>query len=407
MHIQKYKLIPLALVAALAVFMTSCISDLNTRPISKNVTTSISVYDSLQGYKEVLAKLYAGFATTGQKGPDGDPDLKGIDEGTSNYLRLYWEAQELPTDEAVIAWNDPGLPPFNFQSWGSSNILIRGLYSRIYYEIALANELIRHARNNDNPKIQEMNAEARFIRAYCYWNALDLFGGGVPFIPEAKGVGAYLPKPISADDLFSYIVSELKAIAPKLPPPQQNVYGRVDRASAWTLLAKVYLNAKVYTGKAHWTDCITYAKKVINKGGYTLDPNYQNLFLADNNTAKGIIWAIPFDGVHTKTYGGTTFLIHAEVGGSGASKMNTSNFGIGTGWAGLRVTPQFVNLFSQGDKRALFFTKGHTKKSLISTSLPVVMLLPNGKMLLQPASRVKNLYLQIPIIRCFALQPFT
>jgi hypothetical protein len=358
MLIHKNTITVLALTAVLALLLSSCVGDLDTKPISSNVTTSASVYQTPKGYKQVLAKLYAGFATTGQQGPAGDADIQGIDEGTSSYIRLLWVLQEVPTDEAVIAWEDPGLPPFNSQSWGDSNVFIMGMYYRIYYEITLANELISRSKNSDNKKIQEYNTEARFIRAFCYWQALDLFGGNVPFVTEKNGVGAYLPKSVGSDSLFSFIESELKDVAPNLPALGDNVYGRVDQAAAWTLLARLYLNAKVYTGKERWTDCITYAKKVIDGGGYTLDPHYHNLFLADNNTAKGIIWAVPFDGVHTQTYGGTNFIVHAEVGGS----MNADDFGIDGGWAGTRVTPQFVNLFdTTRDSRALFYKDGQTK----------------------------------------------
>ena len=57
---------------------------------------------------QVLAKLYAGLAVSGQEGPAGQPDISGIDEGFSTYIRQYWKAQELSTDEAVIAWHDEG-----------------------------------------------------------------------------------------------------------------------------------------------------------------------------------------------------------------------------------------------------------------------------------------------------------
>ncbi|HKK46821.1 MAG TPA: RagB/SusD family nutrient uptake outer membrane protein, partial [Balneolaceae bacterium] len=341
------KILHIALVAIMVSFMTSCVKDLNTTPIAKNVKTSASVYQTPNDYKQVLAKLYAGYATTGQQGPAGEPDIQGIDEGFSSYIRQLFVSQEIPTDEAVVGWNDPGLPDFNYQSWGASNDFVLGMYSRIYYEISMANEFIRNAKGNNNSQVQEYMAEARFLRALSYWHALDLYGGGVPFVTEKDGVGAYNPKPISSDSLFNYITSELKDIAPKLPAPQQNEYGRADRAAAWALLARVYLNAEVYTGTPHYDDCMTYAKKVIDQGGYTLDPNYDDLFLADNNTAQGIIFAINFDGQHTQTYGGTNYIIHAAVGGN----MDANNFGIDGGWAGNRVTPQFVDKFNDTSKK--------------------------------------------------------
>jgi hypothetical protein len=113
----------------------------------------------------------------------------------------------------------------------------------------------------------------------------------------------------------------------------------------------------VYIGTDHNTEAITYANKVI-AAGYTLEPKFQNLFLADNNTSNEIIFPIESDGTHTQGYGGMTYLIHASVGGN----MNPAQFGINGGWAGLHTTPQYVSLFSDitgnTDKRAMFFTNG-------------------------------------------------
>ncbi len=356
---RNSKLLILGLmIPVFAIIITSCTGDLSTTPIDKKVVTTASAYQTPDDYRQVLAKLYAGFATTGQQGPAGKPDIQGIDEGFSSYLRQYFVAQEIPTDEVVVAWNDPGLPQFNYQSWGASNDFVMGMYSRIYYEITLANEFIRQAEGNSDPAVQEYMAEARFVRALAYWHALDLFGGGVPFVTEKDGIGSFLPKPAGKDSLFSYIVGELKAIENQLPAPGHNEQYRADQGAVWTLLAKLYLNEEVYTGKSGYTDCITYAKKLIESGVYDLDPNYQHLFEADNNTAKGIIFAIPFDGTHIQTYGGTNYIVHAEVGGN----MGAADFGIDGGWGGNRVTPQFVDLFNQNDPRAMFFTNGQNKE---------------------------------------------
>ncbi len=346
------------MIPVIGVIFSSCTGNLNTTPIDKKVITSASAYKTTQDYEQVLAKLYAGFATTGQQGPAGEPDIQGVDEGSSGFLRVYWMLQELPTDEAICAWNDPGIPQINTMQWGSSNTFIMDMYDRIYYEITLANEFISHAKTSSNTQVKEYMAEARYIRAFCYWNALDLYGGNVPFVTEKNGIGAFLPHPVGTDSLFNYITSELTDIQSKLPAPGQNQQYRVDQAADWTLLAKVYLNEKVYTGKSGDTQCITYAKKVIDSKAYTLDPNYQHLFEADNNTAKGIIWAIPFDGTHIQTYAGTNYIIHAAVGG----KMTASDYGIDGGWGGNRARPEFVDKFTnQNDGRDMFFTNGQTK----------------------------------------------
>ena len=317
----KYLKILSVTVFAVLLASISCTKDLNTIPIDKDVVTSATVYNNPASYKQVLAKLYAGLAVSGQEGPHGNNDLSGLDEGFGQYLRAYWYAQELPTDEAIIAWNDGNLRDYHEQDWSSANEFITNMYYRVFYQISLCNEFIRESTDTkldersiseaDKTNIQGYRAEARFLRALSYWHALDLFGS-VPFVTEKDEVGVFLPKQINRTDLFNYIESELKDIENDLPAPGTNEYARADQAADWMVLANLYLNAEVYIGQPKYTEALDYTKKVIG-GGYTLDPSYQNLFLADNNTAQGIIFPIAFDGVHTRTWGGTTFIIHAAV----------------------------------------------------------------------------------------------
>lgn len=315
MKFKSFKL-PALLMVGLAMFAVSCFKDLDTVPLDKNVTTSETVYNDPSAYKQVLAKLYAGLALSGQQGPAGQPDISGIDEGFSTYLRQYFKAQELPTDEAVIGWNDGTIQDFHQQDWDANSEFITAMYNRIFYQISLCNEYLREttdakldARSVDatlRADIVKFRAEARFLRALSYWHALDMFRT-VPFVTENDVVGSFFPRQISASELFSYIESELKAIEGDLAAPRANEYGRADKACAWTLLAKLYLNAKVYVDRELYSDCITYSKKVID-AGYNLDSKYQNMFLADNNNASGIIFPVVFDGLRGQTYGGTTFM---------------------------------------------------------------------------------------------------
>ncbi len=348
MAFNNYKNIVL-LSLGISLATTSCFKDLNTVPLDKDEITSATVYNDPNAYRQVLAKLYAGLSVTGQQGPAGQPDISGIDEGFGQYLRGYWYHQELPTDEAVISWNDQTIKDFHQQDWDANDVFINAFYSRIFYQISLCNEFLRessyeklNSRNVDaglKAEVQIFRAEARFLRALSYWHALDLFRN-VPFVTEADKVGAFFPEQIAPGDLYNYIESELLAIESQLVEPRQNEYGRVDQAAAWMLLAKLYLNAEVYIGQNAYTDCITYCQKII-AAGYTLEPEYQNLFLADNHRAAGIIFPITFDGISTKTWGGMTFIIHAAVGGS----MNTADFGIDFGWGGTRTTSSFVEKF--------------------------------------------------------------
>ncbi len=353
------------LLAVLTLFFVSCTKDLNRTP--KYGTTSATLYTNLAGYKSVLAKVYAGLTLTGNNGPDGSGDISGIDEGFSSYLRQYWSAQELSTDEAVIGWNDATIKDFHFMTWSSADVFIRALYSRIYFQIVLANEFIRESEaskvsgrgisGSDATEIAFMRAEARFIRALSYYHALDLFGN-VPFVTENDNVGAFLPAQITRANLFKYIEDELKAIETELKDARANEYGRADKAAAWALLSRLYLNAEVYTGTPRYTDCITYCNKITAVTGYSLVTNYRNLFLADNNTtsASEFIFAVNFDGNKARTWGGTTFLVHAPIVGS----MQAGDHGVDFGWGGIRTTKQFVQKFSgpAGDSRMNFYSNG-------------------------------------------------
>jgi len=352
---MKNKNIKSLAVVFLALMFTSCVKDLDVTPKDPNIVTSLTVYSTPAAYKEGLAKLYATFSVSGQQGPSGQADIAGIDEGFGNYLRQYWNVQELPTDEAVMAWNDASIKDFHWQTWAPNDVFISAIYSRIMYTVALCNEYIRATANNTDADIKKYHAEARFIRALAYSHAIDLFGNP-PFVTEADAPGAFFPKQTTRAELFTYIETELKAIENDLGAPRFE-YGRADQGAAWTLLAQLYLNAKVYMGQDKNTECITYCNKVIG-AGYTLATKYANNFTADNNLSAEMIFPITCDGQHTQSYGGMTYLIHAEIGGS----MSPAAFGVGGGWGGIRTTKALVNKFADNtgatDKRAMFWSAG-------------------------------------------------
>lgn len=357
-----------ALLAISALALGSCNKTLDLFP--QNDVTSEVVYSTPAGYKQALAKIYGSMALTGNAGPAGAPDVffPGSDEGAnSDFFRTFWKAQELPTDEAVIAWGDPGVQDFHNMNWTSGNQFLTGVYYKSLYQITLVNDFLRQATDarlaergitgTDAQEIRTFRAEARFLRAFQYWVLMDLFGNP-PFVTEASQIGGANPPQISRGELFNYVESELLAIESLLPAPRANEYGRMDRAAAWSLLGRLYLNAGVYTGTNKYTEAITYSKRVID-AGYSLIPNYRNLMLADNhlNTSE-FIATINYDGAKTQGFGGTTFLVHASTGGS----MSPANAGINGGWFGLRTTRQFVEKYPDNsgftDARAQFFISG-------------------------------------------------
>jgi len=368
----------------LLLLTTGACTKLDLEPLS--TTTSSTLFKDESSYHPFLARIYSGIAVTGQQGPSGNSDITSLDEGFSNYLRQLWQLQELTTDEAVIAWNDEGIRDLHAQTWTSANQFNRAIYYRIFYQVSLANEFLRETtdakldeRNVSEPTrndIKRFRAEVRFMRALSYWHGIDLYGN-IPFYTEASPISKEPPAQSSRADIFNFIDRELNEIEADMAAPGQNDYGRADQAALWMLQAKLYLNAEVYAGANRYTDCITACKKVIDSGVYSLEDNYRHMFMADNNNSQEIIFAIPFDGLNTQTWGGTTYLVHGALGGkmvdnfddlTGADLPDEAAkiYGVNSGWSGLRTTSAFVDLFlditGNTDERAIFYTDGQTKE---------------------------------------------
>lgn len=361
---MKYKnSIKFSFLTVMVLLLGSCAKQLDLYP--QNDLTPEKTYATADGYKSVLAKIYGTMAITGNTGPAGQPDISGgLDEGSQvPFIRAFFNMQELPTDEAVCAWNDKTIKDFHNFKWTAADVFLYGMYARPIYNITLINEYLREStpekvssRNINGQAAEDIAAsrgEARFLRAFNYWAMMDLFGKST-FITEADKVGTDLPKEIERPALFAYIESELKAIENDLLPAKTAEYGRIDRAAAWALLARMYLNAEVYIQQPKYTEAIEYSKKVID-AGYSLHPSYTELFMADNDRIKSeFIYSIYCDGLRTQAYGNTTFLTHA------ACSADFADYGVNTGWGGYRATKGLANLFSDltgaTDKRALFTT---------------------------------------------------
>lgn len=340
------KLVLLILLSAIGV---SCHKDLDQSPIDPDSFTQEDVFANTLEAKSALAKVYASLALTGQQGPAGQADIADIDEGFSQFTRMLYNLNELTTDHAVVAWGDAGLQDLHGMYWAAGNDFTDAMYYRLAQVVSFANSFIDNATPlNTDDEVVSYIAEARFIRAYAYYNLMDLYAN----VPLVTTVSTELPTQSNRTEIFNFVESELLDIQNTLKPSGSNEYGRVDQVAAWALLSKLYLNAEVWTGTPRYNDCVTYSEMAMNSS-YSINTNdvngngtaYDELFLADNNTngaQNEFIFALNFDGMHSQTYGGTTFLIHASVGGS----MNPADFGINGGWFGLRTTKNLVNQFA-------------------------------------------------------------
>ena len=371
MNARYIKHIVPAAAILLAVGLNSCTKDLDVTPIDPSTTMTV---DEVGLY----TKCYANMALAGNTGADGDCDIDRLDGGTTGFVRQLWNANELTTDEAICAWGDPGIPQFNYNQYDASHPMLEGFYYRLFGGINYCNHYLDVCKGVDATR----EAEVRFLRALYYYHLMDCYGN----VPFSTKVSTESPSPLeSRTALFNWIESELKDVvgsmlAPAVRKSTDNGYGRADQDAVNLLLARMYLNAEVYTGTARWEEAKTYAEKVIN-GPHKLWTTgtgkwsaYQMLFMGDNGengSSQEAILPLYQDGVTTTSWGTSLFLMASTW----KADMDTDkDYGTDQFWAGNRARSQFIAKFfpnndapkaniadmvkAAGDDRALFFGKG-------------------------------------------------
>lgn len=363
---MKKELIFLFLLICFAPIFSSCLNDLNTEPLTHNNLLSEEVWKDSDAYEQVLEKIYAGLALSGNEGPFGLPDVTADDQGEATFVRSYWNLQELGTDEVIGDEDNETKRGLYFDQWNSSNNIVELNYTRIYLNIAYANEYLRQTADDKlnergtssslRSRIQGYRAEARALRAMNYYFLMDLYGN-IPFIDETFPVGSRNVEQKDRKFFFSWIEAELKSAEGKLPPADKSHYGTINDPTIYMLLSKMYLNAELYIGEKKYDQCLTYLNKILDFD-YKLDPIYKNLFCADNYKSKEIIFPIVYDGRKATTFGGTTFLIAAALR-SDMNPLFTSGFS--QAWSSIRAKETLSSLFTNEDKRALFWKDNRSK----------------------------------------------
>lgn len=345
---MKYKFL-ISGILFCAGIITSCVNDLDVKPQDPNTILAGNLGDNPLYMKQTLGKIYSSFVLVGQ-GSNGGADIASSNDNFFTTMRALWNLQEITTDEAICGWTDAGIADLNTQTWSANNPFLTALYQRLGLSVTYANDFIRFTNGNTDPSVIQYNAEARFLRALAYTWSMDLFGNP-PFTTDADGVGKFFPKQLDNDTkagrikLFNYVVSELKSIEPKLGEPKFS-YPQADKAACWMLLARLYLNAEVFTGTAKWDSCKIYCDKVISSGKYSLATNYRQNFSADNDGTHNpeMIFAWEYDGINTQGDVGTTFIIESS---SDATYIRAEDFhGLtsNTNWNGNRARKQFMNI---------------------------------------------------------------
>ncbi|NHM02943.1 RagB/SusD family nutrient uptake outer membrane protein [Flavobacterium difficile] len=368
---KKFKTNLIALFG-ITILFTSCTDDLNVVPEDDDIFLSEAFFSNPASYRQGIAGVYANLSLTGLTGA-GSSNISGLDAGTSQYGRCLWYLQNLSTDEVIWSYeNDPGVAEIQRNTWTSNNPIVLGMFARSMAQVAFCNEYLRQTTSeklsgrgvNDATllaNISDYRNEARALRALAYYHLMDMYGKAA-FNTENDIVGQAGPE-YNRQQLFTFIESELTAIAPNLKAPRTNEYGRVDRAFAWMILAKMYLNAEVYIGQNKYNECATMCENIIG-GGYVLEDNYLHNFTADNHTSSEMIFSLQSDGNVTQNFGPTTVMINGQVG---SVEQNGVSMGVGAGgWGGaLRLRKQFVEKFNGG----AFATD--ERNTIISGSRPI------------------------------------
>lgn len=374
MKFTKY--LAVGVLAAMSLGFGACTDDLDVTPNDPNKQLEPANAEQWYGY---FGSLYGNFLYENGLTPSG------VDGGAGTWMRCHWNLQEIAADEAIISnkWNDPGYVVLNFNTWLTDNMWCFMAYQREATTSRLCTEFIAKAdgalaHGVSAEEVEAWKAEAQVLRAYCYYNMIDLFGKG-PWTPGTETGST--PPTYDRQQLFDAVTADLlDAINnPNLRSAADQQYGRICKESARMLLAKLYLNAEVYTGQARWEDCAAQLKAIAPTAA-PLTVDYRYLFCASNDKyvsckenggVNEILWAIPQKVGEYETWGGTTYMTAGAYDekapvpvlvslGCGKSKVNSETGYLELDgpnpWTGVRMRPELSqNLIDNGGTRKLFF----------------------------------------------------
>lgn len=341
-------------IATTALTMNSCIGDLDTLPLNETDKTAEQAYQTLEDFEMGLAYIYGSFSLVSQNDP-GTSDISVSDAGQSELIRQIVILNEMSADVLKCTWGDSYVTETQNASWTSTgNAATIAVYTRCMVTVTRANEFLKQSASSSIEGVEGLRAEARFLRAYAYYLLMDLYGNP-PFATEENIGGTSMPTQIGRTALFEWIESELKELASSesaMPAVGSVEYPRVTKGAAEALLARMYLNAEVYTGTARWEDARNAAEAVIGMG-YGLCSNYEELFLQDNGenpeAQKELIFAIAYDRDRTQSWGGTTHLVSGSLDDN-SSTVIAQELGYPEGshiarerWNGYHIPDEYVS----------------------------------------------------------------
>ncbi len=274
-----------------------------------------------------------------------------------NKWQSYFWAQEISTDALIIpkrpwGWvDDGGYRRFHYHQWTPEDAIILNCWQRAYRGITATNRVIYQIANDlvyTGDFKETALAELKTLRATYYWVLLDMYGN-VPIVDRYDVPEDYLPEQNTRQEVFDFIVKEITENIDDLSEAKDlSTYGRMNKWVAHTLLAKVYLNAEVYTGTSKWEECIVQCDSVIGSGKYKLETNQKNIFITENEGSDEIIWALVYDDKYLNQYWDdwNAFDHHMQTL---PQEMQATYDLQNSPWGGICAIPQFINSFDTVD----------------------------------------------------------
>jgi len=219
----------------------------------------------------------------------------------ASFAGAYWQMQTLSTDEAILparagGWRDGGrYQQLHYHNWTPDLPEAAEVWSWGFGTVSTCNRIIAtFAATPDNAAKTTAVAELRATRALMLFFMMDLYGN-IPVVTQFGSTDK--PTTMARKDVFAFIEKELLTVAPSLSTTvDATTYGRPTQYTAYAILAKMYLNAQIYTGTDRYNDAVAMCDNIIKSGKYALEDDYIKMFYPDNGPKdKEFIFAIPFD----------------------------------------------------------------------------------------------------------------
>lgn len=262
----------------------------------------------------------------------------------------WWFCQEVTSDEMVCPtrhtdWDDGGKWRVLYQhTWDNKTEAVASMWSRFYNGIVEANRLIETLNPSNSPlssfeeSAAKTLAKLKIMRAFYYYLLIDNYGD-VPYVTTFKNA-EQKPNKTPRATIFNNIVQEITESIPYLDNSMSKT--SVTKGMAWSLLAKLYLNAEVYTGTTKWLEAENACDEVLALG-YTLESDPLAPFVTNNQNSPENIFTIPYD---EDTYQG--FNLHMRT----LHYNSNLTFDMSVGpWNGFAVTKQHYDTYPSNDKR--------------------------------------------------------